>query len=439
MEGVELQKLWVAVVGQLQICLPKSTFNTYLAKSRAIRMENNTLHVVVRNVFHAEYLQKRLSSAIQDAVDSIFKQQLKVTYTVEGSQDANPWAIATIIKRRFNKKMSFANFRQGKCNNAAFKAATAVSESPTSELLNPLYIYGETGMGKTHLLQAIGMNMVQRGESPIYVNSDTFIQQAVMSAQKRTVGKLISKYTNVSAILLDNIGALANKEWVESCLLSILDKITMNSNRIIVSGDMQLSALGLNPKVESRIGSGLSLGITPLSKDVKLELTLDFFIANHIETTDEVVKSIISSKYQQVSKFLGFLNRINALVMLEDQPLTKELIEQISPTSKRYKAGQKEITPDSLIDVIATISGVEKQDIIGYNRTKSATLARWVAMDLLQEKCGLSATRIGKYLSGRTHQSVMYANRKISELKGQNDVFDRILQETEESIENTGE
>lgn len=317
-----------------------------------------------------------------------------------------------------NPFATFDTFVQGTSNRFAKSAAVMVAESPGTVDYNPLFIYGESGLGKTHLLNAIGNYVLRQDPTMIvrYVTAEEFVNDFVSAltagARKQAaLANFTKKYRNVDVLLLDDIQFFRGSETMEQ-FFHTFNELVSTGKQIVIASDVAPNHLkGFNERLRTRFNNGLVVDVAPPEKDTRLAILRLKASNSNIEVPADVLDYIADKITDSVRELEGALTRVTAIATLNNQPVTHSLAEQ---TLHDFFNSDVEVTPTNIITNVAQHYQLTFDDIVGPSRTKNVAEARQVSMYLIREMTGLSLVDIGEVFGGRDHSTVMHACKKVA-------------------------
>lgn len=341
------------------------------------------------------------------------KEELPGTEMVEG-----------INSRIINSKYRLENFIVGPSNQLVHAAAQAVVRKP-GNAYNPLFVYGDVGLGKTHILQAVGNAIKERykDKKVIYTTADRFLSDYIESVKKRTVDRMKEKYQSIDVLIIDDVQFLAGKDATQTVLYNIFNTLYENNKQIILSGDRSPKELtALEPRLQSRFEWGITVDIGVPDFETRLAILQEKARAREFILPQEVAEFIAYNLGANVREIEGVLNQIIAEYELNNTPPTIDNVARrlnklsitdslIGNSTKKMQASIK--TYEELLDAVAGHFGIEKRSILGDDRRKENMIPRQVAMYLLKNRMNYTYERIGNIFSGRNHSAVLYSCKKL--------------------------
>ncbi|MGC5049331.1 chromosomal replication initiator protein DnaA [Micrococcus porci] len=335
---------------------------------------------------------------------------------------------------RLNDRYHFDTFVIGSSNRFAHAAANAVAEAP-AKAYNPLFIYGESGLGKTHLLHAIGhyARRLYPGLRVRYVNSEEFTNDFINSIRHDEGASFKAVYRNVDILLIDDIQFLADKEATVEEFFHTFNTLYNNNKQVVITSDLPPKQLsGFEDRLRSRFEWGLITDIQPPDLETRIAILRKKAEAEGLVAPPEALEYIASRISTNIRELEGALIRVTAFASLNRQPVDIELAEQVLKDLITDDAAQ-EITPELIVHTTAEYFNLTIDELTSKSRTRTLVTARQIAMYLLRELTEMSLPKIGQELGGRDHTTVMHADRKIRELMAERrTIFNQVTELTNE-------
>ena len=417
----DCQKIWKAALGELELQMARATFDTWLRDTHCLGVEEGDVLIVgVRNGYAVEWLTHRLYKVIQRTLHRITGKPWQARFVVwENSAvpPATPEALTLPAPSPvatpapiLNPAYTFPEFVVGPSNHLAQAAAQFVAEQP-GQLYNPLFIHGGIGLGKTHLLQAIGASSLQAGRRVVYVTAETFTNELVEAIRTKSTGRFREKYRTPDVLLVDDVHFLIGKESTQEELFHTFNALHDAQRQIVLSGDRHPAEMkAVPPRLRSRFAWGLVADVRAPSYATRLAILRAKARRAQASVPDEVLEYIATKYERNVRELEGALNQVLASAKLLRQPLTRQTAAEVLPQAR---ARAMELTPAQVLETVATYYGVTLEDLRGSRRSRQVALPRQVAMYLLREEGKISLPRIGAELGGRDHSTVRYGCRRI--------------------------
>ena len=423
------KEIWEAALGELQLQVSKPNYETWLKDTTGISYKEDTFIIGVPNVFIAEWLRSRLHSLIKRTLTGITGKTVDIQFAVRApSQETSPVAAyqadggtsarlkdPPIPAFRLNGKYTFDSFVVGECNRMAYAAALDVSEDPGNKY-NPLFIYGDTGTGKTHLLHAIGHTVKARGCRVLLASAEQFTNQFVIALKNNRIDDFHRKFRSVDFLLVDDIQFLSGKAQTQECLLYIFNDLYENNCQIIVTSDRPPKAIAsVTKKLKSRLEWGLvaDLGLPDL--ETRLAILKDKAKQLDVSISPEVQKFLATQFQHNIRELEGALNRLLTYSRMSggklDMRLTRQALADIIPKDNKQEAT---LAPKLIMTTVANYYGISLKGLADKGRDKKTVLARQVTMYLLRQYNHCSLAEIGELLGGRGHRTILHGSEKIA-------------------------
>jgi chromosomal replication initiator protein len=384
----------------------------------------------VDNAYARDWLESRLASTVNRLLVGVMNRSVDVRFVVNSNDDIDgvneglPLDVLdgetesainppVLIERHpaLNPRYIFDNFVVGSNNRLAHAAALAVAENPAHSY-NPLFLYGGVGLGKTHLLHAIGNACHERGLNVLYVSSEEFTNDMINSIRMHTTQAFREKYRSADVLLVDDIQFIAGKESTQEEFFHTFNTLHGQDKQIIVSSDRPPKAMvTLEERLRSRFEWGLAADIQPPDLETRLAILRSKAERAGRTVPDEILETIARRVQSNIRELEGALNRIVAFADLSGSALTPQLAEIALADLLPQR---RDLTPDQVVALVADKFKVTVDQLIGRDRSREIALPRQVAMYLLRRESNVSLPQIGEALGGRDHTTVMYAIQQIA-------------------------
>ena len=424
---MEVEQAWKSVKGQLQMDMSRASFNTWVKGTRALSYEDGHMIVAVQNAYARDWLESRLSSTVDRLLSGIMNRHTTVDFVVEQAyaedenepvetvvEEApahNALGRAPVTQSTLNPRYTFDNFIVGTNNRLAHAAAMAVADNPAGAY-NPLFLYSGVGLGKTHLLHAIGNICIARGKKVLYVSSEEFTNDMIHSIRQHTTQAFREKYRSVDVLLLDDIQFIAGKEGTQEEFFHTFNTLHGQGKQIVLTSDRPpKSMITLEERLRSRFEWGLLADIqTP---DLETRTAILRYKAEKIgkKVPSEILDLISRRVSSNIRELEGALNRVIAFAELSGVPYSIPLAEMALVDLLPQVT---EVSPEKLISLVAEEWKTTPEALTGKSRTKNIAEPRQVAMYLLRHETNASLPQIGAVLGGRDHTTVIYGIEKIT-------------------------
>jgi chromosomal replication initiator protein len=451
-------QIWQAALGNLQLQMTKPTFDTWLKNTRAISYEDGTLIIGVHNAYAKDWLENRLLSIIKRTLAGIVGRTVEAKFilnakiTSEGPplpllQSSVPQpeittnGFAKFREREsppsttLNPRYTFSTFVVGPNNRLAHAAALAVAENP-ARAYNPLFLYGGVGLGKTHLMHALGHACQVKGHRVIYASSERFTNELINSIRNGNTKDFRNKYRTADVLLLDDIHFIAGKESTQEEFFHTFNTLYAANKQIVISSDRPPKAiLPLQERLCSRFEGGLVADIQPPDLETRIAILRFKRESLLIPVPDEVIEYIAHKFINNVRELEGALNRVTAEALLERQPLT---IELATLALQDMLTSPKKFTLEDVIEAVADFYSLSSEDLKGRSRRKKVAKPRQIAMYLARQETNASLPQIGRALGGRDHTTVLYSINKIGKRIEMDEILHREILSIKKMLHNNG-
>ncbi len=430
---------WQSVLGQLQMEMPRASFDTWVRDTRPLSYERGILTIGVRNAYARDWLESRLSSTVSRLLIGILNSNVAVDFIVSQSNESASAASSSepetdsfetnageppARNATLNTRYTFESFVVGSGNRLAHAACQAVAEKP-ARAYNPLFLYGGVGLGKTHLLHAIGNACHARGLNVLYVSSEEFTNDMINAIRTHTTQAFREKYRSADVLLVDDIQFIAGKEGTQEEFFHTFNTLHGQDKQIIVSSDRPPKSLvTLEERLRSRFEWGLTADIQAPDLETRLAILRSKAERTGRVISDDILDTIARRVQSNIRELEGALNRIIAFADLSGSSLTPALVD-VALADLLPQRG--DIAPERIIELVAKEWQVSVEALFGRDRSQKIAQPRQVAMYLMRKRTDCSLPQIGEILGGRDHSTVMYAIEKISnEIETRSDLRRRV-------------
>lgn len=422
-----LPDLWQQVLKVLSSELNNDvSFNTFLKPTKLLGIEDDIAIVEVPNDFLKEVLEKRYSNLLKDILSSILNRNVSIFFKIDSFSSSEQASTIDAIEKdtknyneeiqcNLNSKYTFDTFVVGNSNRFAHAASLAVAQAP-AKAYNPLFIYGGVGLGKTHLMHAIGHYILEHNPSSkvMYVSSEKFTNELINSIRDDKNVEFRNKYRNIDVLLIDDIQFIAGKERTQEEFFHTFNALYEANKQIIISSDRPPKEIPtLEERLRSRFEWGLITDIQPPDFETRIAILRKKAMMEKLTVPDEVINFIATKIETNIRELEGALIRIVAFSSLTNKPidlaLAEHVLKDILPNSK-----PKSVSVMDILQVVGNYFSVKIEDFKSKKRTKEIAYARQVAMYLCRELTDFSLPKIGEEFGGRDHTTVIHACEKIS-------------------------
>jgi chromosomal replication initiator protein len=427
MNMIEKEKFWTECLNQIKQQITNQAYETWFSDIEVIELNAEEIKLEVPNQYHYEWLEQKYRHLINDVLIEIGKHPRVVNYNVSVSNkkineipklNDNDVLPTPSYKRnsQLNERYSFNNFVEGKGNQFAKAAALSISDMPGQSPFNPLLIYSSPGLGKTHLLQAIG-NMVQE-QNPhyklIYITAERFMYDFINSIQKNKSSEFSKRYRNVDMLLVDDAQFFKKKEQTQEQFFHLFNSLYQNGKQIILTSDNHPNKMeGFTERLISRFQSGLVIDIQPPDLETRIAILMNKADHDGLEIPYEVLEFMASSIKGDIRTLQGALVNLLAISSLKREDIDLSLARIVL---EKHVGAKKinQINIQNIIKSVCVIMKVKEKDILGKARSMEIALARQVCMFIAKERTNLSLSNIGKQIGGRDHSTVIHAYKSIT-------------------------
>jgi chromosomal replication initiator protein len=449
--GVERQQLltaedlWTEVSDRLQGALNESTYRTWFSDAEGLDLSDEAFVLRVPNDFTREWIEGHflglIDAAVRDATGDEIRVELAVSEREDGHvsgpklEQEQPSRVEGL-----NPKYTFDSFVIGSSNRFAHAAALAVAEAP-AQAYNPLFIYGGTGLGKTHLLQAIGhyIGEHQRDLSVCYVTSERFMNDFINSLRDKRIEGFKQRYRTFGVLLIDDIQFLEHKERIQEEFFHTFNTLYEAGRQIVISSDRPPRQIAtLEQRLRSRFEWGLMTDIQPPDLETRIAILQKKARTDGIQVADADLMTFIAGRVStNIRELEGALTRVVAFASLTGRPMTVELAQDVlRDVFPQGEAAQ--VTIDRIQDEVSDRFQLSKEELIGDKRSQNIVYPRQVAMYLARELTDSSLPKIGRHFGGRDHTTVIHATSKIARLIREDRSVYNLVQELTARIKQAG-
>jgi chromosomal replication initiator protein len=425
-DTMKSDQVWSAALGELQLQMTQATFDTWLHDSRLLKCEEGTFVIGVKNGYAKDWLEHRLLATIKRTLARLTGRTVAVKFVVWSEETRQEDAVSllnppTSVSARtsgpapatLNPRYTFDSFVVGPGNRLAHAASMAVAENP-ADAYNPLFVYGGVGLGKTHLLHAIGHACQAQGLRVLYVSSEEFTNDLIEAIRSHTTDAFREKYRTADVLLVDDIQFIAGKESTQEEFFHTFNTLHGTGRQIIVSSDRAPKAMStLEERLCSRFEWGLIADVQPPDLETRIAILISKAAACGESLPDEILVLIASRIQSNIRELEGALNRVVALSRLTHQPLTLEVAET---ALSNLLPQRSRLTTDQIIETVAHHFGIGITALQGRSRSQAIARPRQIAMYLIREETGASLPQIGAMLGGRDHTTILYGCERIADL-----------------------
>lgn len=458
MNSYDLAEIWVRCKDKLKESFNEKVFNVWIKPIMPLEVTDTYYKVAVKNDFFKTMLEENYAQVIEGVLAGIMSKNIKLIIETmdngnSGSEAAEEMPAVPAKREQqqlfnentsvqqpdesnLNPKYVFETFVIGNSNRFAHAAAQAVANDP-AHAYNPLFLYGGVGLGKTHLMHAIGNRIKQNNPSMkvLYTSSEKFTNEIINSIQNKTTEAFRQKYRNIDCLIIDDIQFLKGKEQTQVEFFHTFNALKDADKQIIISSDRPPREIEtLEDRLRSRFDQGLTADIQTPDLETRMAILRTKAASDNIVLPTEVITLLATNIATNIREIEGAYNKIVAYTSLMHMPITVETAQKVlSDMGNDIKT--RTITYEGIIKVVADHYNVKQDELFNKKRTQNIAFPRQVAMYLCRELADLSYPRIGELFGGRDHTTVIHAYEKISNFKNSNLAFQNELQEIIEILQ----
>ncbi len=424
---IDSVKIWDECLDYLSTKIKRQSFLTWLKPTKGLPSNDSSLKVAVPNKFVAEWLEEHYSHLIKEAVQKITNEKLNLSLCIRNELGGHQTEISFNSKKRdlnlsseqstiLNPKYTFESFVVGENNQFAHAAAMAVAEAPGKTKFNPLYIYGGVGLGKTHLVQAIGhfVKDFKKDAKVLYVTSEKFTNDFISSIGASTLQDFVHFYRSVDLLLLDDIQFFTGKESTQVQFFHTFNALYQSGKQIVLTSDRPLKEIkGLEERLLSRFGWGLVTDIQPPDLETRIAIIKKKTESDNITIPDDVAVFLADNVTSNIRELEGSLIRLLAYCSLHQKELTLELAKDVLKDTIRNES--KKISIEDIQKKVGEYFKLSPELLCSKRKTQEICWARQVAMYLCRNLTDFSLKSIGLKFGGRDHSTVIHSCNLVAE------------------------
>jgi len=445
-EPLNLKQLWSAALGEIQLSLSKANYETWFKDTAIVSEEDDVFMIGVPNAFAREWLENKYRTQVRETLQRLLSRTVDVRFvnmTAASARSDRPVAsvpaaaptTASAAPERgrenpagalLNQRYTFSTFVVGSNNRLAHAAALSVAERP-GHSYNPLFIYGGSGLGKTHLMHAIGHAVTGRHPKKrvAYATSEKFTNEFINSIRGQKSEEFRERYRRIDVLLIDDIQFLTGKEGTQEEFFHTFNAIHEEGKQIVLSSDRPPKAIErLEDRLRSRFEWGLIADISTPDLETRIAILRAKAEAQSVPVPPPVIDFLAQRIVSNIRELEGALTRIVAYATLNAVPVTTQLAQEILQNIL-YNPRQKTLSPEKIVETVARYYGIPAEQLRGKARDKQIVLPRQIAMYLMREETEAPLLRIGEALGGRDHSTVLHGCEKIEREMAENDDFRR--------------
>jgi chromosomal replication initiator protein len=443
---MDAKQVWRAVLGELQVSLSPANFETWLKDTSLAEIDENRFRIAAPNGFARDWLDNRYRPLISQALARVVGGSVQVDFVVADAPGpvpvqmsdealALPPASAGGNTVNLNGRYTFTNFIVGSANRLAHAAALSVAERP-GHAYNPLFLYGGVGLGKTHLMHAIGNAVATKfpRKRILYATSEKFTNDFINSIREQKMEDFRNRYRRIDVLLIDDIQFIAERERTQEEFFHTFNAIHEAGKQIVLSSDRPPKAITtLEERLRSRFEWGLIADLTPPDLETRIAILRSKAEDQLGLIPGDAIEFIARKVVSNVRELEGALNRVVAYASMSGMPINIELASAVL-SNVMYNPKKRSITPQRIVRAVADYYGVNLDQLRSSKRDRAIVVPRQIAMFLIREETDISLLRIGAELGGRDHSTVLHACDKIARELSENDEMRREINAVREMI-----
>ena len=449
-------ELWNRILNQAKIGLPEQSFRTWLSSAKAVSWTDGVLHIAATSRFHAEWLEDKYGGVVQEIAHRILGEPVKLRFSSDASspdRSTPEISVARVVDLApppptpappaepvsgLNTRYTFKRFIVGANNQLAQAASMAVAERPAKSY-NPLFLYGATGLGKTHLMQAIANRILARGERAriCYIPAEQFVNEMVTAIYDHTTDAFRARYRSYDLLLVDDVQFLRRKEHTQEEFFHTFNVLYNGGRQIVLTSDRHPKELeGLEARLVSRFEWGLVAGVNPPDYETRLAILHKKAEEDNVLLAPDVLDLVARCCTSSVRELEGAVIKLLAFSSLTRQKLTLDLA-RIALAGMVKAEGHLTLDPEAIRNHVAEVWGTKGDALASRGRTRKVMVPRQVAMFLIRELLGTSLQQIGRVFGGRDHSTVIHSIRKVEERLNSDDAFRAQVEDAREQLRRT--
>jgi len=435
--------IWIYLKDKFKEDLSKVSFDTWIDSAQVLTVSNQMITIQVPTTLHKEYWENHLATRIVEYIYEYAGQEITPRFMTKDEQEQQDQeeeiieipSVPTMSRSsELNSKYTFDTFVIGKGNQMAHAAALVVSEEPGT-IYNPLFFYGGVGLGKTHLMHAIGHQYlsINPDKNVKYVSSETFANDFIMSIQNRTQEEFRQKYRTVDLLLVDDIQFFADKEGTQEEFFHTFNALYDERKQIVLTSDRLPNEIPkLQERLVSRFAWGLSVDITPPDLETRIAILRKKADAERLEIPNDTLSYIAGQIDSNIRELEGALVRVQAFATMQNREITTSLAADA--LKSMIKGLDKEVTIGKIQQDVARYYHITVEDLKGKRRVKAIVTPRQIAMYLARELTDASFPKIGSEFGGKDHTTVLHAHEKITKVIEEDAKMKREIEEIKDRL-----
>ena len=426
---MDTNKIWDSFIEEIKKSTSKLSFDMFFSDLSLYKLDvdNKIIYIQLEDISIIKFLREKYIVQIEDIFSRMLGDDFQVVIKSKDEYKSNKIDKKKKVRKLlykdnsklFNPKFNFENFGVGGNNRFAYAASLAVAESP-AEAYNPLFLYGGSGLGKTHLMQAIGIQVIKNDPTSnvLYISSETFTNELIEAINTQNTNQFKEKYRNIDILLIDDIQFLEGKEATQEEFFHTFNTLYENNKQIVISSDRPPSNLQkLDERLTTRFGFGITADVQPADFETRVAILKKKIELADIEVDSDIeeVCNLIAEKIKyNIRELEGAMNRMISFSEIMNNKIDLDFAKIV--LKDIYRDTDKAIAPERIRSTVASYYDIKVSDLDSKRRTAEIALARQVAMYLCRESTDFSFSKIGEIFGGRDHSTVMSNCNKIQTL-----------------------
>ncbi len=435
-------EIWQAVLAELELSISKPNFVTWFKNTDILSYQDNYVVLCVPNDFYRAWIEKNYHQTIVKSLERVTEKPVKkleykifniknIVPQTQEVKNENPIPETNLNTPDFssnevkmpprvgefglNPKYNFETFVVGGGSELAFAAAQAVVNKP-GEAYNPLFIYGGVGLGKTHLVQAIGNHLLKARPniSIMYASAEKFSNDYIASVRDGNAKNFQNRYRNIDVLLIDDIQFISGKDKTQESFFHTFNELHQQNKQVVMTSDRPPKAIpALEDRLKSRFEWGMIVDVAPPDLETRIAILQKKCVEKNFPLNQEILQLVATTIHRNIRELEGALNKIIALHQLKNMEPTVESVKSLLANTE-VRSTYKSITPQQIIEAASEFFTINIADLLGQSREKKFSYPRQIIMHLMRKELNMSYPAIGNELGGRDHTTAMHADNKIS-------------------------
>lgn len=422
----DVKRIWKAVLEGMKVVVSSGTFNAVIRQTELLTITDSDnrwiCDVACSSGMTKTLLEQRFRGQLAEELKRVTEKECEIRFVVGEKKNEIEINLPLFTERdnsedvrraRLRPDFTFDNYAVSGSNQMAHAAAMAVARKPGTAY-NPLFIYGGVGVGKTHLMQAVGRAVIERGEGPVlFCTGEEFTNDLVMGIRNKDTDRVRGKYRKVKVLLIDDVQFIAGKASVQEEFFHTFNSIGREGGQVVMTSDKPPGEIAkLEERLRSRFGAGMIVDVGPADFELRTAILL-IKAKQKGKELDMGVAQAIASHIEGVRELEGFLMRVTSEAEIKKEPISVELVERLLKITRAVDGPARIVTPNEVINLVAEYFGVGVQQLKGERRTQAIAWPRQVLMHLLRTDLKLPLEEVGRLIGGRDHTTVMHADKKV--------------------------